>query len=136
MSKSPIYCNHANEVVSGCLCPEDCYCRAYGLCSRKRDEIKPYEWDCTLKDEIKSHKWDCILLDVIDELTEQIKKWGIQNHDPQMWMNILMEEVGEASQAMMEHHFRKENPERYREELVQVAAVAIAAIENYDRSRR
>lgn len=70
---------------------------------------------------------------VREELAHQLNKWGVQNHHPQMWMNILMEEVGEASQAMMEAHFRDGKESNYRDELIQVAAVAISAVECFDR---
>jgi len=76
---------------------------------------------------------DNIKLDVDIELDRQRRKWGLQDHDPQMWMNILMVEVGEASKAMMEAVFRGAKKHSYRDEMVQVAAVAISAIENFDR---
>jgi len=75
-----------------------------------------------------------ILLDA--ELQRQYKKWGVQNHNETMWMNILMEEVGEASRALMEACFRSGDWNKYRDELIQVAAVALSAIENFDRQRR
>jgi len=37
MSKSPIYCEHANESPSRCPCPDDCYCKEYS-CKIKRKE--------------------------------------------------------------------------------------------------
>lgn len=73
---------------------------------------------------------------VANELQRQRDKWGIQDRHPQMWMNILMEEVGEASKAMMEAHFRGGNPDDYVEEMVQVAAVAMVAIDNYFRGNK
>ena len=62
------------------------------------------------------------------ERLRQDNKWGEQNHHPEKWMNILMEEVGEASKAILEQDF-----EQYRKELIEVAAVAVAAIESYHR---
>ena len=82
---------------------------------------------------MKTDSWDRIYKDIKDELNKQITKWGIQHHAPEMWMNILMEEVGESSKAWMEHYFRNKDKRKYREELIQVAAVAIAAIEHFDR---
>lgn len=32
MSRSAIYCGHANEMPSVCRCDEDCYCRVEGSC--------------------------------------------------------------------------------------------------------
>lgn len=66
--------------------------------------------------------------DIMTERMRQFKKWGVQDHDEDRWMVILMEEVGEVARAIFD-----ENPDNYREELVQVAAVAVAAIEAFDR---
>ena len=75
--------------------------------------------------------------EVIAERHGQNSKWGPQNHSPLEWMAILVEEVGEAQEEALEHHWEgkhyPEDPERlqrYRAELVQVAAVAVAAIES------
>jgi NTP pyrophosphatase (non-canonical NTP hydrolase) len=83
-----------------------------------------------------------VIGEVINERKRQDDKWGEQNHIPAIWMNILMEEVGEASKEMLESDFEYakdwteygELLENYRTELVQVAAVAVAAIECLDRA--
>ena len=62
------------------------------------------------------------------EREAQDKKWGIQNHAPHIWLVILGEEFGEASKATLELDWPA-----YRAEMVQVAAVAVAAIEACDR---
>jgi len=66
---------------------------------------------------------------VVDERKRQDDKWGEQNHNPERWLAILGEEVGEACKAVLEG-----DAEGYRKELVQVAAVAVAAVENLDRA--
>ncbi len=67
-----------------------------------------------------------ILQGVRDEGARQDAKWGSQRHlPPYTWMTILMEGVGEVAQAALE---RDPN---YATELVQVAAVAVAALESY-----
>lgn len=66
--------------------------------------------------------------DVIAERLRQDEKWGEQNHKPEKWFTILLEEVGEAARAALES-----DPANYREEMVQVAAVAMAAVESFDR---
>lgn len=71
-----------------------------------------------------------VLGDVAIELFRQDCKWGEQNHAPEKWITILTEEVGESAKAALE-----ENPDEYRKELIQVAAVAVAAIECLDRQR-
>lgn len=84
-----------------------------------------------------------VMQDVIEERTRQNLKWGVQNHEPCRWISILTEEVGEAAQAandMLEKPASSNaelwgQEQEYRAELVQVAAVAIAMIENLDRNR-
>ncbi len=67
-----------------------------------------------------------ILQEIRDERQRQDDKWGSQRHlPPYTWMTILMEEVGEVAQAALE-----QDP-NYATELVQVAAVAVAALESY-----
>lgn len=67
-----------------------------------------------------------ILQEIRDERARQDAKWGSQRQlSPYTWMTILMEEVGESAQAALE-----KDP-NYEVELVQVAAVAVAALESY-----
>lgn len=69
------------------------------------------------------------------ERQKQDAKWGEQNHKPIEWIAILTEEVGEASKAALEAHFRDVTIlSEYRKELIQVAAVAVAMIESLDRN--
>lgn len=69
---------------------------------------------------IPEHIWQLI----VDERKYQEKKYGKQNHEPLKWLAILMEEVGEASKEVLECQMPN-----YVEEMVQVAAVAVAALE-------
>lgn len=75
------------------------------------------------------------LEDVWDERDRQDEKWGEQNHLDLTWNAILMEEVGEAAQEVLTTAFgaAAKGHGDLREELVQVAAVAIAWIEAIDR---
>lgn len=77
-----------------------------------------------------------IFEEIEQERFEQDVKWGEQNHKPIEWCAILGEEVGEVNKEALEHHFKVEgsNLSRYREELIQVAAVAVAMIESLDRN--
>lgn len=68
--------------------------------------------------------------DILRERVRQDKKWGVQNHAPGDWFPILMEEVGEAARAHLDGNY-----DNYLEELVQVAAVAVAMIECYNRNK-
>ncbi len=79
--------------------------------------------------------------DVAAERARQDEQWGPQNHAPVLWMAVIAEEVGEAAQQAVKARFTlgDDNDEmrhlwEYRAELVQVAAVAIAAIEAWDRA--
>ena len=77
-----------------------------------------------------------ILHDVHNERSRQDEKWGPQQHSWCEWMAILTEEVGEAAQYANAIQLggcpEPEFPEGLRAELVQVAAVAVAAIEQLD----
>lgn len=82
------------------------------------------------------------LSDVVSERAAQDLKWGEQSHDHPTWLAILTEEVGEASEEVLNLRFpdaSKRPGEPYetlaalRDELVQVAAVAVAWVENIDR---
>ncbi len=42
-----------------------------------------------------------ILAQIFEERQNQDAKWGPQHHAPEMWLTILMEEVGEAAQAYL-----------------------------------
>jgi NTP pyrophosphatase (non-canonical NTP hydrolase) len=78
----------------------------------------------------------------MDKTIEQIKaerqrqdaKFGEQNHSVERWLTILGEEVGEVNRAAIDHWHEGKSLEPYRNELVQVAAVAIAMIEAHERS--
>lgn len=85
--------------------------------------------------------------DIEAERVRQDAKWGEQNHGPHRWLAILMEEVGEAAEAMLESSVgagrlmgdeveavQLDGTEKaMREELVHSAAVLVAWIECIDR---
>lgn len=76
-----------------------------------------------------------VLKDVAAERTHQTKKWGVQRHTWGNWITILTEEVGESAQEALRLTFGKEGEgdiRSLREELIQVAAVAVAIIEHID----
>jgi hypothetical protein len=73
------------------------------------------------------------LSNILYERKRQDEKWGEQNHQPMEWLMILGEEVGEANKAALEANFGGKEIIKYRDELVHVAAVALAAIESFDR---
>ena len=72
------------------------------------------------------------LEEVHAEMHRQTARWGApgtRSHTP--WLQILVEEVGEAARAQLE-----ESDDRLREELVQIAAVAAAWIEAHDAKQK
>ncbi len=78
-----------------------------------------------------------ILKEVLNERIYQDKKWGEQNRPPEDWLMILGEEVGECNQAALEVKFGYNTGKTYnhlREELIQVAAVAVSFVESLDRN--
>lgn len=62
------------------------------------------------------------------ERTRQNLKWGPQDHSPSHWFVILAEEIGEIAKAIYEN-----DKEEYPKELIQSAAVIVAALETYER---
>jgi NTP pyrophosphatase (non-canonical NTP hydrolase) len=70
-----------------------------------------------------------IINEILQERKKQDIKWGSipRFFTREYWITILVEEVGEASKAILSGH-----EENYRQEMIQVAAVAIAAIEDFD----
>ena len=78
---------------------------------------------------------ELVLSDIIIERKYQDQKWGEQNHLPTVWITIITEELGEAARQALESSLVRADLQKYRAELVQVAAVAFAAIEALDDGR-
>lgn len=78
-----------------------------------------------------------IIDEIMAERIRQDLKFGEQNHDPFAYMNVLMEEVGEASQAALQTFFGgpKGGIDKFRKEMIEVAAVALAIVECIDRGK-
>lgn len=78
-----------------------------------------------------------VLSEIAAERASQDFKWGQQNHGAGTWLAILSEEVGEFSKAILEQQFPGSqgaiDENEIRDELKQVAAVAVAMIEAFDR---
>lgn len=66
---------------------------------------------------------------VSTERDRQVRKHGLQDYNTdEEWLAILVEEVGEAAQAVVEKRFRG-GGENLVKEIVQVAAVAVSWLE-------
>lgn len=72
--------------------------------------------------------------DVVAEMNRQDVKWGADRDlNPFIWASILGEEVGEFNQAILHDLYGGKFSGTSRDELVQIAAVALQIIEYYDR---
>lgn len=71
--------------------------------------------------------------DIVDERNRQDARFGQQDHDDLTWGSLLAEELGEVHKAVNDYMFKGAPHREVREELVQVAAVAVAWIEAIDR---
>ena len=86
-------------------------------------------------------KFSEICREILGERQRQEKLWGEQNWHPSQWLAILGEEYGEVCRDVCEMELANsaertlESWKNYREELVQVAAVAIQMIEANDRAQ-
>lgn len=72
---------------------------------------------------------------ILAERVHQDKKWGEQNHNPYIYLTILLEEVGELAQAILQTQFGGDAGgwDNVRKEAVHTAAVALALLECLDR---
>jgi NTP pyrophosphatase (non-canonical NTP hydrolase) len=75
-----------------------------------------------------------VLRDVAAERQRQDQKWGPQDHPPEWWLAILVEEVGEAAQEVLGLRYGDAAKAHgdLRSEFLHVAAVAVSAIERLD----
>lgn len=73
-------------------------------------------------------KTNKVLVEVAEERRRQDVKWGKHRiHEPQHWIALMAEELGEVARGML-----KVNLDNYRAELIQLAALAVAACESLD----
>ena len=61
----------------------------------------------------------------------QVKKWGVQDRTPFEWLAYTTEELGELSQAISEHHYRRGSANNVVQEAIQVATLALKIAEMY-----
>lgn len=84
-------------------------------------------------------KKESIFKEIREERNRQDRKWGEQKHKPIEWVALLTEEVGEVAKEAADCYFnnKKEEPitilKRYRDEVIQVAALAVSMIESLDK---
>lgn len=78
------------------------------------------------------------IIRILRERQRQDDKWGSErDQHPAMWLTILSEEVGEVAQEICESGFAIGSlSANYEKELIQVAAVALAALENIEKYKK
>jgi len=80
---------------------------------------------------------DAIYRDIDAERERQDGLWGHQQHSWPIWAAILGEESGEVAEVCLTAHWDEHSDLAHlREELVQVAAVAVHIIEKVDAGDR
>ena len=71
---------------------------------------------------------------VKEERIRQIQKWGHQTHGQLFWLGVLTEEVGEVAKETITPNSPEQHA-RYLAEVAQVAAVAMAILEQHFREQ-
>ena len=78
-----------------------------------------------------------VLTDVVAERERQDRLWGPQRHPWPVWAAILTEEVGEAAEAALHAYWSGDRDLAHlREELIQVAAVAVHIVQRIEAGDR
>ena len=92
------------------------------------------ERDFKIEDEIQDIRFKFILNDTLKEIHRQDQKWGkARDNHPLVWLSILTEEVGEVATEINDADFEVESlGKNYRDELIQIASVALLAVLNFD----
>lgn len=72
------------------------------------------------------------VLHVLEERSQQDAKWGVNDYHAAVWLTILAEEFGEVAKAVERIIFADSGSSQAREELIHVAAVALAWTERLD----
>lgn len=68
---------------------------------------------------------------IYHENTNQLNKWGIQDHEPSEWLMFLTEEQGELANAVAEWQYRNGNEENVINEAIQVVTLGLKIAEMF-----
>ena len=74
-------------------------------------------------------KWGELIDLVLEEHTNQLKKWDVQTHTLFEWCNYTTEELGELAKAISEEEYREGTKADIVEEAIQVATLALKIAE-------
>lgn len=66
------------------------------------------------------------------EHSNQIRKWGIQDHTPAEWLMFATEEVGEVAEAIAEWQYGGADPSNVVKEAIQAATLLIKIAEMFN----
>lgn len=72
---------------------------------------------------------EAVFEEIRKERARQKLKWGDQKQPKPIWLLILFEEVGEATQACLHDIFGGKAKGTFRVEMIQVAAVSVCILE-------
>lgn len=79
-----------------------------------------------------------VLAQVREERRRQDKQWGGPSHDdahvPSDWVSYVGEHLDRAKKSIVQRVLA--DPDRYRQNMIEVAALAVAAVESLDRKRK
>lgn len=96
--------------------------------------------DDTMLDEIRGQLDDGerIILDVVRERMRQDEQWGGSRHDDTHhageWLQYIgKQQVLAVNETIADDDLRLVDPQGYRERLVKIAALAVAALQSHDR---
>lgn len=74
-----------------------------------------------------------------EERRRQLLKWGVRTYDDGTWLKVIVEEVGEVSKEMLGVQFARNieeaslAKERMRKEVIQLAAVCAAMVQQFEK---
>lgn len=80
--------------------------------------------------------FDNAILKVKEERSKQNDKWGEQDHEADVWLVILFEEIGELAQAVLHDIFGDKATSTLKTELLHVAAISIQWLESIERNEK
>lgn len=83
--------------------------------------------------DVESDEAQSALQSVREELDAQVREWGITNHPPEIWLALLAKQMGHMADDILDHRIHRALIGTYRQELVELTAVAMAALECFDR---
>ena len=79
---------------------------------------------------LENDNW--IIKKVQNENSNQLLKWGVQNHTSFEWLTYTAEELGSLAKAIGEYEYRNGTKEKVISEAIQVATLALKIAEMFE----